>query len=128
MEVGACQGTNRGGGPCGAKALPGEARCAWHHPAYAARRKAWSAKGGAARSNQARARRQLPAEAMTVAEVQAAVCRAIRRVEAGTMDSGPAQALGSLARTYAALAQLADVEARLGELERAAGIAPRRGG
>ena len=118
---GRCSGTNRDGGPCAAPVLPGETRCAWHHPAMRERVAAGRAKGGARRSNASRARRQLLAEAMTLREVQAVLCRALRRVEAGELEPGPANALSSLGRAIAAVAQAGDLEERLGELERAAG-------
>ena len=123
-----CLAETRAGRRCSALAVDGR-HCPWHSaaPEWVAKRREWSARGGEGRSNANRARRQLPHELMTVVEVQAAICRAIRRVEAGELEAGPAQALSSLAKTFAMLAQVADFEARLSELERAAGIGRRVG-
>ena len=121
-----CQATNQAGQPCSAQHWQG-GWCRWHHPSLEAERREWSRRGGANRSNRQRARKSLPGDLMTVAEVQAAIGRAIRRVEAGELESGPAQALGSLAKTYAALMQVATFEERLTELEKAAGVERRIG-
>ena len=116
-----CQAIARSGKPCGATVVA-EGMCAWHAPSWDAKRRQWSAKGGERRSNKQRAKAAAGGDLMTVAEVQAAICRAIRRAEAGSMDSGPAQALGGLARTYAALMQVADFDRRLSDLEAVAGV------
>ena len=116
-----CRGTTKEGNPCGAKPRPGSDLCPWHDPALAARRSAWSAKGGQQRSNRARANKELPAEPMTLAELHSWLGIAFKRVIAGTMDPPIATAAANVARTMADLAKAAEVEARLAEVERVLG-------
>ncbi len=119
---GRCSGTNKDGGPCAAPVLPGETRCAWHHPAMRERVAAGRAKGGAGRSNARRARRKLPDDLLTLREVQALLCGVLRDVTAGRVEAGVANAAANVARAVAAIAQAGDIEDRIGQLERAAGI------
>jgi hypothetical protein len=121
VEAGRCQGTNAAGNRCNAKALPGDRCCPWHSPAWADRRKAWSAKGGASRSNAARARKSLPEGVMTAVELQGLLGTTIKGVKDGTIEPGPANAIANLSRSYAALFGPASFEERLTALERGEG-------
>jgi len=118
-----CIGTNKSGKACSAKPLPGSDRCPWHDDAWAERRQAWSRRGGKGKSNAARARKTLPAEPMTDAEVHAWLGVVFKRVIVGTMEPGVATAAGSVARAMVAVAESGKAEAlerRLDELERLA--------
>ena len=115
-----CQAETKGGKPCGATVVA-DGMCAWHAPSWEARRRQWSSKGGAARSNRARARRQL-GEAMTLQEVQVLLGVALRAVLAGKLTPNVAGAAASLARAMTTVATASEFEARLIELEKAAGI------
>jgi hypothetical protein len=63
---------------------------------------------------------------MTLRDVQALLCRALRQVERGGLEPGPANAMSSLARAIAAVAQAGDLEERLTALEAAAASTEKR--
>ena len=117
-----CRAAAKGGKPCSARPLPGRDVCPWHAPELAERRREWSGRGGKGKSNAARAKRALGDEAMTLAEVKSVLCRALRKVEAGQMEPGPANALASLARAITQVAEASEIEERVVALEAAAGI------
>ncbi len=115
-----CQGTNQNGEPCSAHVYEGETW--WHDPARADERAAWSRKGGAARSNKARARRQLADAVLTVHDLDALLCRALVQVAAGKLEPNVGSAMAGIAKTVVGIRQTGELERRLEELERAAGI------
>jgi hypothetical protein len=117
-----CQGTNQNGEPCSAHVYEGETWCRWHDPARADERAAWSRKGGAARSNKARARRQLADAVLTVHDLDALLCRALVQVAAGKLEPNVGSAMAGIAKTVVGIRQTGELERRLEELERAAGI------
>ncbi len=117
-----CRGTNAAGQPCDAKPVRPSGWCYWHDPALEANRAAGRRKGGAARSNKARARKQLPVEALTLPEVQGLLSVALKGVLAGRIEPGVANASANVARAIAAVAQAGEMEERIRELEAAAGI------
>jgi len=118
MEVARCQGTTAGGKPCAAKALPGDRYCPWHSPAWADRRREWSSQGGTNRSHKQRAKRALPAEPLTTAELHSWLGLVFRRVITGKTEPAIATAAATVARTMAELVKASDFEARMAELER----------
>lgn len=117
-----CQGTNRNGEPCSAHVYDGAGWCRWHDPDRAADRAAWSRKGGAARSNKARARKQLADAVMSMSDMDAFLCASMVKVAAGRMEPGVGSAVATLARTVVAIRTAGELERRLEELERQAGI------
>ena len=117
-----CLGQTKDGKPCAAKPLPGSDRCPWHDPAWADRRQEWSRRGGKGKSNASRAKKTLPAEPMTDAEVHAWLGVVFKRVIVGTMQPGVATAAGSVARAMVVVRQASELEDRLAELERRAHI------
>lgn len=117
-----CLGVNRDGSPCQAKPRPGSDRCPWHDEALAGQRRAWSRKGGQSRSNRARTAKRLPAEAMSMSELQAVLCSVLRSVIEGKAEPGIGNCAAGLGRAIAAVAQVAAIEDRLIALEAAAGI------
>ncbi len=117
-----CVGTNRDGQPCSAHVYDGAEWCRWHDPARADDRAAWSRKGGAARSNKARARKQLADQAMSISDMDALLCLALKRVAAGTMEPNVGSAMAGIAKTVVGIRTTGDFEKRLEELERASGI------
>jgi hypothetical protein len=119
-------GRNRDGTPCSA-APRASGWCLWHDPAREADRAAWRKRGGERRSNAARAKRQLPAERLSLRQVQAVLCRALTRVEAGELAAGPANSLANLARAIAAVAEAGDLEERVAAMEGRAAAAEGRG-
>jgi hypothetical protein len=118
MKPDRCQATAASGKPCSAAARPGRAYCLWHDPQADAERRELSRKGGQGRSNAARARKALPAEDLTLREVQRVLCRVLKDVTCGRAEPGVATAAATVGRAIAALAQAADFDERLAALER----------
>lgn len=119
-----CRGTNRDGSPCSARALPGEPWCVWHHPDRSDQRDQWNRAGGRARSNQARARKQLPAD-FNATDLRATLAATIGQALSGAVAPGVATSVASLARAWLAANEQADLVERIEALEDAA--ATRRG-
>ncbi len=116
-----CSATTKDGRPCSAQAWQG-GLCRWHHPQLQEDRHEWRKRGGERRSNQARAKKHLPDDLMTLRQVQGALCRAMRALEAGEMTPAVANALGGRGRSIAAVAEAGDLEERLSQLEQRAGL------
>ena len=117
-----CQGTNRNGEPCSAHVYGGEVWCRWHDPARAEDRAEWSRKGGQARSNRARARRQLAGQVMSIDDIDAVLCVALTKVSEGAMEPGVGSSMAGIAKAIVGIRTASDLEKRLEELERSAGI------
>jgi len=116
-----CNGTNKLGEPCGGKALPGSEFCIAHDPAKIVAITEARRKGGAARSNRAKARRELEGAAMTASEINGTLAIAIRRVMSDRMTPGVASALAALSRAALEAGKASDLEQRLDEIERRLG-------
>ncbi|MDP9355989.1 MAG: hypothetical protein M3Q71_10280 [Chloroflexota bacterium] len=116
MKPERCQAITKSGSPCGATPVPGAPLCAWHSPAWAEKRREWSRKGGAGRSNQVRAKKRLPAEALTLQEVQGLLGVAFKGVLAGRLEPNIGTALASIAKSMVAVAGAAEVEEQIAEL------------
>lgn len=112
-----CQGVSRGGKPCSAQPLRGDAYCVWHAPDRADDRRAWAVSGGRAKSSDARARKRVLGSARGLDEIDAALCRALRDVLAGTLEPSVATAAAGLARAVVAVRQVGAIEQRLAALE-----------
>ena len=117
-----CLGTNREGGPCSGHVNEGQQWCQWHDPAREAERQEWRRRGGQKKSNKQRARKQLADQAMSIDDLDALLCLALKRVAAGQMQPGVGMAMAGIAKTITTIRSTADFEKRLKELERAAGI------
>ncbi len=100
--------------------------CAWHDPQLATERAAWRQKGGQSRSNKARARKRLPAETLSLTEVEAFLSYTLKATLAGKVEPGVANAVANVARTMTTVVQAGEMEGRLRELEAAAGLRERR--
>jgi hypothetical protein len=83
----------------------------------AAEREEARRRGGAARSNQARARKQI-AGASDMSDVKARLMVALVRVEEGELEPNVGTAMATIARAIATVAGVADFEAQLAELRR----------
>jgi hypothetical protein len=118
-----CTATNKDGSPCSAQAVRGTL-CRWHDPALAAERAAWRAKGGANKSNKARARKA--AEGVSPPELQGLLSLVLRGVIAGRFTPGQATAAAALARAIVSVREATVIEERLAELEKAAGVDGRK--
>ncbi|MFL5759104.1 MAG: hypothetical protein ACJ789_05155 [Thermomicrobiales bacterium] len=121
-----CSGTNRDGGPCNAEVRPGRAWCRWHDPELETQRAEWRRKGGAARSNKARAKKVLPAEPLTAEEVRSHLGVVFTGVIGGTMEPGVGTAAANIARALIAVSESHELEQRLQALEQRAGLSDRR--
>ncbi len=117
-----CKATTKSGAPCAAQPIRPSGYCWVHDPQCAEQQAAWRRKGGQSRSNRRRALAKLPDELMGLRDVQAMLCLTLRAVIAGRLEPGVGNAAASIARAIAALAQAGDIEERVAELERAAGL------
>jgi hypothetical protein len=122
MKPDRCQSLAANGKPCAAKVVDG-CHCAWHStaPEWVEKRRQWSAKGGTNRSNAARARKHLPADPMSAAELHCYLGLVFKRVITGKTEPAIASAAATVARTMSELAKASDLEARMAEIERKLG-------
>jgi len=120
-----CKAPNRTGKPCSATHFR-DGYCRWHHPDLEAQRQAERTAGGQARSNRARARRQLADAVLSINDLDALLCRALVQVAGGKMEPGVGSAVATIAKTVVGIRTAGELERRLEELERAAGIGPIR--
>jgi hypothetical protein len=121
-----CNGTNRAGGRCNGKALPDSAYCIAHDPTKVVAITEARRKGGAARSNRARARRALSDAAMTPAELEGVIATTIQAILTEQTTPAVGSAIAALARAAVAIREATAIEERLAALEQAAGIERRR--
>lgn len=121
-----CKATAKGGGPCSARPVRPSGWCFWHDPELETERAERRRRGGQQRSNKARARRALPGEALTPAELQGFIGIALDGVLAGRLEPGVANAVANLSRAAIAVREATEVEGRLAALEAAVGRVPRR--
>ena len=111
-----CQAIARRGKPCGATVVA-EGMCAWHAPSWDAKRRQWSARGGASRRNQARARRQFAEGALSPADIDGLLGTTMKAVLSGKVTPGQGQAVAALARAAMAVREVSTLEERVVELE-----------
>ena len=112
-----CMGANKDGGAC--SAVPGsDGYCMWHSPANAATREEWRKKGGAQRSNRARAKKQLIDAGMTASEVGGLLSSVLRGVVSGKVEPGVGNACANIARALVEVRKVADLETEVTELQR----------
>lgn len=115
--VARCPSVTRERKPCSATPRPGSAYCAWHDPELSKRRSEWSAKGGANRSNKARAAKALPTELMSTDEIAAWLTIQFRKLITGQIEPGIATASATVAKAIAEIQRGAQIEERLAEIE-----------
>jgi len=121
MTVAICHGITRDGVRCRARPLAGSTYCFNHSPDISDEtRAAWRTAGGRNSSNKARARKQLPGEAMEPDEIAAWLAVCFKRVIAGRMDPGVANAVSTMSRAMLAVREATDISTRLDALEKAA--------
>ncbi len=110
-----CIGRNKAGQPCSAQAWKDEL-CRWHHPELEEQRAEARRKGGAARSNRARARKQIPA-VMSPDELAGWLSLLFAKVVAGITEPRIGTAAATIARTLLEVREVTDLERRLTALE-----------
>jgi hypothetical protein len=115
-----CQASNQAGKPCSAQHW-WDCWCRWHHPELAEERRAWSAKGGHGKSNRECARKSF-GDVLSPTDLQGLLSVAIKSTLGGRLEPGRANAVASLARALVGIRESAELEARLCEVERAAGM------
>ncbi len=120
-----CSAIAKSGSRCRRPALAGKQHCLMHDPESAELRLEASRKGGHARSNAARAAKALP-PAMTSDDLLVTLSEAIRKVDRGELEPGPANAISSLARAMNSIRETTEIERRLAELEQRAGVTDTR--
>ncbi len=113
-----CKGANATGQRCDAKPVRPSGWCYWHDPALEAQRSEGRRRGGAARSNKARAKKQLPDNVLTLQEVQGLLGVAFKGVLAGRLEPNIGTALASIAKSMVAVAGVAEIEEQIAELRR----------
>src|SRR5687767_8216250 len=104
-----CKATNAAGAPCGAQALRA-GWCAWHDPERQAEMAEARRKGGKAKSNRARARKQLASTVLTPAELEGVIGLTITQVLSGAKPPGVGQAVAALARAALAIREATEIE------------------
>lgn len=111
-----CTATTKAGTPCAATHYR-DGWCRWHHPELADQRDRARRAGGHAKSNRARARKQLETSKLTPRELDGLLCSTMVNVATGKTRPGVGAALGTLARAVIAVREHLDVEERLAALE-----------
>ncbi len=105
-----CEATAASGQPCSAPARPGRRWCVWHDAEAAAERREMSKKGGAARSNKSRARKQYVDGILSPAELEGLIGTTLKGVLMQKITPGQAQAVASLARAAVAVREASAIE------------------
>jgi len=120
-----CAAITRGGRPCPSPPLAGSAWCWTHDPNAAGARVEASRKGGRARSNAERAKKQIPA-AMGADELAGWLSVLFKGVVGGRIEPKVGTAAATIARALLEVRNQTEIEERLAALEQAAGIDGRR--
>jgi hypothetical protein len=115
-----CIATTKEGRPCSAGPVRPSGYCYWHDPALLDQRLTDRQRGGAARSNVARARKQIADAVLTPADLQGLLGDTLRAVIAGTLEPGVGNAAANIARAIVIVTEAGTLEARLVALEAAA--------
>ncbi len=121
-ETRQCAATNKDGSACRATPRPGTNTCPWHDPSLSEDRKRWKVASGKAKSNRRRAAKTYAAGALDPGQLQGIIGSTLVGVLSGRIAPNVANAVAALARTSIAIGEAVEVEARLADLERRAGI------
>jgi hypothetical protein len=111
-----CQAIARSGSRCSSPPLAGSTYCWVHDPAAADRRVEASKKGGKARSNKARAAKQIP-PAMSAEDLAGWLSLLFTNVMAGRIEPKIGTACATIARTLHEVKHATELEERIAELE-----------
>ena len=120
-----CSAIAKSGSRCRRPALAGKQHCLMHDPESTELRREASKKGGHARSNAARAAKVMP-PAMTSEDLLVTLSAVIRRAEKREIEPGIVNCISGAARTMNEIRKTTELEQRVEELERRAGIADTR--
>jgi hypothetical protein len=125
MKAARCAAITRGGSRCASAVLAGSTYCWVHDPAAADRRVEASKKGGKARSNKARAAKQIP-PAMSAEDLAGWLSLLFTNVMTGRIEPKIGTAAASIARVLHEVRHTTELEERLAELEARAGVGSER--
>lgn len=119
-----CSAITRAGNQCRSKPLPGKTWCMSHDPALADKRREANRAGGAARSNARRAAKAWAAIGKEIGneDLPAILRSCMVAVRDKSMEPNQANAIATLARTSVQITGDLELEARIQELEKAAGM------
>ncbi len=117
MKQRQCSGQTKAGERCKSWAMPDSEWCINHDPNRVTDLAEWRKKGGKQRSNQSRAKKQLPAEPLSIAELHSYLGVVFRRVVTGQTEPAVGTAAATIARTMAELSRAADFEERMTAIE-----------
>src|SRR3954453_7263892 len=121
MKAAQCAAITRGGSRCASAVLAGAPYCWTHDPAAADRRREASKKGGRARANAERAKKQIP-PAMSAEDLAGWLSLLFKQVMVGKVEPRIGTAASTIARALLEVRTTTDLERRLEELEAAAGL------
>lgn len=122
--VSKCSGITKQGKPCRGVPVHGSQWCMTHHPDLQERQSENRRRGGEARSNARRAIRQWTefGKELGNEDLPAIIKSSMYAVKIGELEPAQAQAIAALARTANQLTADLELEARIAELEKAAGM------
>jgi len=114
-----CIAVTKEGRPCSAGPVRPSGYCYWHDPALLEQRLTDRQRGGAARSNVARARKRVADTILTPGDIQGILGDTLRAVISGSTEPGVGNAAANIARALVAVREATELEARLTALEAA---------
>lgn len=115
-----CKSQNQKGEQCAAQPVRPSGYCYWHDPALEEQRQVNNARGGKNRSNEQRAKKEL--RKYEDAELIAILSTVLSGLLQGKYEPGVATAAATVARTITQIRTSTELEARIQELEKAAGM------
>lgn len=119
-----CSNPTKSGTPCKGRVWR-DGLCRFHHPDNTEAQTESRRKGGRNKSNAARAERRM--SVFTINTVRVLLSTALREVMDGEMDIGTAAAVATLGRAVILANEKTDLEKRMAEIERRAGIVTEEG-
>jgi hypothetical protein len=122
-----CAAKTVSGSPCSATPVRPSGYCYCHDPALWADRAAARRRGGSARSNAARAKKELPAGVLNNDQLRGVLGLTIAKVLNGAVEPGVGSSVASLARAYVAVTEAGAVETLQAEVDELRALISRRG-
>lgn len=124
VRVSKCSGITKAGKPCRGVPVHGSQWCMSHNPDMQSQQSENRRRGGEARSNARRAIRQWAefGKELGNEDLPSIIKSSMYAVKIGELEPAQAQAIAALARTANQLTADLELEARIQELEKAAGM------
>jgi len=122
-----CKATTTAGSPCSAQPVRADGYCWWHSPALTNERDEARRRGGAARSNKARAKKRLPAGVLSNDDLRGVLGLTIAKVLQGTVEPGVGSSVASLARAYVLVTEAGAVETLQAQVDELRALIAARG-